>query len=47
MKVVHLLLLICFFVLTLTVWHQGETITEQRQLIREMTRNPQCLIPKE
>jgi hypothetical protein len=47
MKVVHLLLLICFFVLTLAVWHQGETITEQRQLIREMTHNPQCLIPKE
>lgn len=47
MKVVHLVLLVCFFILTLTVWHQGETITAQRQVIREMLSNPQCIAPKE
>jgi hypothetical protein len=44
MKSTHILLFLCFAVLVLTVHRQGNTIAQQRQLIREMTRNPQCLI---
>ncbi len=39
MKVIHLVLLVCFAVLTLTVWHQGETITAQRKAIVELRGN--------
>jgi hypothetical protein len=47
MKVVHLLLIVCVFVIVMTVVYQGDTISSQQKLIREMTHNPQCLISKE
>jgi hypothetical protein len=44
-KVVHLALIICVFVLVLTTIYEGNTVRAQQQLIRDMVRNPQCLLP--
>jgi hypothetical protein len=46
MRVVHLLLLLCVAVMLLTIFHQGNTITEQRTMIRQMMRNPNCMEAK-
>ncbi len=39
MKAIHLVMLVCFFVLTLTVYHQGVTITAQRKALVELRGN--------
>ena len=44
-KVVHLALLICVTVLVLLIFNQGDTIRQQQQLIEQMVKNPDCLIP--
>jgi hypothetical protein len=44
MKLIHLLLLICVTVLVLISLKQGDTITTQRTLIKQMLQNPNCTI---
>ena len=49
MKVMTLVrILLLFFVVGLVYicWLQGETISQQRSLIRTMAQNPQCIVPE-
>jgi hypothetical protein len=41
-------ILLLFFVagLVYICWLQGDTISQQRNIIRTMTQNPQCIVPE-
>lgn len=46
MNLLRGLLLIFIAGIVYICWIQGNTIEQQKKLIREMMKNPQCLVPE-